>query len=152
MRWAIFVTVLHLLSGQFTTSEALAQASSVESDSRKDEGFKALTDLLKRNLADNSARWICIPSSKFFCSRVSCEMNRNYVTVLLDFTKQTYTRCDDTGCQSHPISHSYSGIYTYAYPASGAFFKAVNDGSSFVEAVSMGEGVFISYGRCNPNQ
>ncbi|MGD9729774.1 MAG: hypothetical protein AB7G68_06625 [Nitrospiraceae bacterium] len=155
MRLLLVISVFTVLNAITTNFMSLSQSPDIAlavgpfPDRKPEDGPDFLIDLLKQSLADRSTKWRCLPTSKFVCSPERCQPNYPNVTVLLDFLTKTYQRCDEKGsCDTHHLSHSNSGIYTFASPGAGAFIKIVNDGRSFMEVASLGTDTFISYGEC----
>ncbi|MEK6710862.1 MAG: hypothetical protein AABZ64_09815 [Nitrospinota bacterium] len=107
--------------------------------------------LYGKGLASRAPLWRCEPARKFACEREGCAEEGDRAWLALDFARGTYRRCDRRGCETHPMAHRVSGIFTLIDLAGGgAFLKAVNDGSAYVEAVSEKSGVVLSFGACAP--
>lgn len=110
--------------------------------------FDRTLDLQRRSLDQRAARWRCEPASLVHCSGRGCEPAQPSVWVLLDFGAKTYERCDQRGCDRYPIVITVSGIYTVVTLQGGAFLKALNDGSEFVDVASSGTALLANFGRC----
>lgn len=92
--------------------------------------------------------WYCSPTVKFYCERKGCKNIQPTVWVTLDFSTQSYGRCDKQGCDQYSMTSSVSGIYILAVAQGGTILKMMNDGSEFVEVVSLGTTTYISFGSC----
>jgi hypothetical protein len=107
--------------------------------------------LYGKGLAGRAPLWRCEPVRKLACGREGCADGRDLARVTLDFARGAYRRCDRKGCETRPMTHRVSGIFTLVEPGGGgAFLKAVNDGSEYVEAVSEKGGAALSFGACAP--
>jgi len=107
---------------------------------------------LFRGLPERALRWQCSPATKFQCTKEGCEAMQPTVWVTLDFQTSSYSRCDRKGCDRYEMRESVSGIYTSValVDRPGTLFKAVNDGSEFVEVITLGTTLMSSYGICSP--
>lgn len=113
---------------------------------RKD--LKELKSLYGKGMRQYSTKWLCDISAQFSCDKGECKKVRPAVWISIDFSTKKYQRCDTKGCDSRPLATSTSGIYTNIFFAPGTFFKAVNDGSEFVEVVSLGTAILNGFGKC----
>ena len=67
---------------------------------------------------------------------------------VVDFTRQTYSRCDQKGCDSYPASFHRSGAFTIIdVPRRGMVAKIANTGG-FLEVVTIGLDSLVSHGTC----
>ena len=111
--------------------------------------FQRLTDLMGRKLADRSSKWRCEITSQYVCNAKGCEQGQPTVWINVDFSANRYERCDIKGCDAYSMQTVVGGIYTtVALPKNGAFLRAVNDGSAFVEVTSLGRGTLSGFGQC----
>jgi len=110
------------------------------------------TGELFRGLPERALRWQCSPATKFQCKKEGCEAIQPTVWVTLDFQTSSYSRCDRKGCDRYEMQESVSGIYTFVslVDRQGTLFKVVNDGSEFVEVITLGTTLMSSYGSCSP--
>ena len=96
--------------------------------------------------------WQCEVSSKMNCMYGKCEpgaMASGRQWMVLDFTANTYARCDQKGCDVYRASRASSGAFTVVeLPGRGSFIKMSNDGSAFVDTATVGVGVVLSFGTC----
>lgn len=101
-------------------------------------------------LGERAQRWRCEPTARFGCSSAGCQALEFTVWVNLDFPARRYERCDSKGCDSYEMTYAVGGAFTTVTPlgARGFFLKAVNDGSEFLEVVSLGTAAHASFGRC----
>lgn len=113
-------------------------------------------------LYERSNRWRCDVKSKFLCFDHICrrfsvaddvgedgEKNTLY-WMELDFSKHTYARCDQNGCDLKEVGTSIAGAFTLIEPGDGAFMKIANGDGDFVDVATMGTGVATSFGVCVP--
>ena len=93
----------------------------------------------------------CTIAEKLACGRASgCKRIPVSVVIRLDVQNQTYSRCDAKGCDDYPSQFAPSGIFTVIdVPGRGMVAKMLGDGSEFVEVVTQGTGVIVSFGKCN---
>jgi hypothetical protein len=72
--------------------------------------------------------------------------------VILSFPAGRYERCDANGCDAYELTSATGGIFTTVTPGvhRGAFLKALNDGSEYVETVSLGTAIWTAFGACVP--
>ena len=107
--------------------------------------------LYGKGLAGRAPLWRCEPARKLACGREGCADERDRARVTLDFARGAYRRCDRKGCETRPMTHRVSGIFTLIdLGGGGAFLKAVNDGSEYVEAMSEKDGAALTFGACVP--
>ncbi len=110
-----------------------------------------LGDLFTRQMYDRAVRWVCPTLVKEVCAADGCDSATPTITIHLDFESSTYSRCDAQGCDTFTLPLlGASGIYTILEPARGTFFKALSDGSAFVEVATLGLSVHTAHGRCVP--
>ena len=113
-----------------------------------DAWLDAAGDLIARPLVQRGEKWECVPAHRFVCTLEGCERDSGRVSVRLDFAANTYARCDQKGCDTYPMLYSGSGIFTTARAHGGTFLKVLNDGSQFVEVVSLHLAIHQSFGKC----
>jgi len=144
----------HLLSAAALLLMSYAGWAS-DLDYLKDQVFKYLR-LEGPTLAQRASQWKCTPSSDFICIAKGCtlptEVVPGMVSVHLDFRKKTYTRCGDQGCDTYDrMIFSDSGSFTnVSLPYKGVFLKPANDGSEYVEIVTLLTNVYLKFGSCKP--
>lgn len=110
-----------------------------------------LVDLFSRQMDDRAVRWDCPTLVKEVCTSDGCESATPTITIKIDFEDSTYSRCDTRGCDTFSFLLPFpSGIFTIIEPAPGTFFKALSDGSEFVEVATAGLSVHTAHGRCIP--
>jgi hypothetical protein len=130
----------------------LAFAGSAGGQDPTDAEIRAMldesVDLGLRPLAQRGEKWECVPAHRFVCTREGCERDSGRVSVRLDFGANTYSRCDEKGCDTYPMLYSGSGIFTTARAHGGTFLKVLNDGSQYVEVVSLHLAIHQSFGKC----
>ena len=105
-------------------------------------------ELTARALYERAPRWRCAIVQQYHCTEHGCREVPPTVTIVLDFARRRYERCDANGCGRHSLSVRTGGIYTTLSPGPGTFLKVVNDGSRFVEVTSAAMETFTGYGRC----
>ena len=125
-------------------------------DSLSDD-LKLLTDLMARPLAARALQWECTPSVRYVCTPEGCEQNPYLVSVRLDLAEKTYARCDPpkfNACETYPMIFSADGIFTtFNQPSSGStFLKVLNDGSQYLEVVSLLISVHQNFGACRSSR
>lgn len=97
------------------------------------------------------AAWKCEPDSKFACGSEECSTRDPSVWIELDFKASEYSRCDDSApCDVYPMLTQSSGNFiNVTLPGQGGtMLKATSDASSYVEIVTLGTGVYLSFGSC----
>jgi hypothetical protein len=91
----------------------------------------------------------CEIASKYACSRSGCQENQITVWNIIDAQAGRFSRCDRKGCDHLEAGFSESGIYVNIWmPKKAMFAKLSLDGSDYVEVVSLGTNVLVSYGEC----
>ena len=91
----------------------------------------------------------CEITSKFACSPSGCVRNALGVWSLIDFDAARFSRCDRNGCDHYPMSQTASGVFTnIEVPGHGMLARVSHDGSQYVEVVTLGTDVLVSYGSC----
>jgi len=92
----------------------------------------------------------CDIGTKFACIAASgCNDNPPGVWNVIDFTTNSFSRCDKNGCDTYEMSPTRSGLYiSIDVPGHGMFAKMSADGSQYTEAVSLGTDVLVSFGSC----
>lgn len=94
----------------------------------------------------------CEIIDKHYCENAGgCKSVAPKVWNVVDFGRETYSRCDSQGCDEYPAQISQSGTFTIVdIPGRGTFAKLSADGASFVEVATLGTDVYVSFGRCSP--
>ncbi|OGL64895.1 MAG: hypothetical protein A3J27_13790 [Candidatus Tectomicrobia bacterium RIFCSPLOWO2_12_FULL_69_37] len=140
--------------GSLVFLAALLLASPAAADGIDLEPERAYGDALLlygKGLASRAPVWRCEPARKLACGRAGCADERDRAWVALDFPRGAYRRCDRKGCETRPMTHRVSGMFTLIdLKDGGTFLRAVNDGSEYSEAVSEKDGVVLSFGACLP--
>ena len=138
-----------------TVTLAVLSVSSVPAESpsppQVETDLEHALTLLDSSMSERGAKWRCHPTPRsFHCSKDGCNEVPDTVWFNLDFASLKYERCDMKGCDGYPMTSSTSGIYTIiSLPSnSGAFLKAVNDGSEFVEVTTLGTATWNYFGQC----
>ncbi len=91
----------------------------------------------------------CDISSRFACSPSGCVENTLGVWKLINFDAARFSRCDRNGCDNYSMSQTVSGIFmTIEVPGRAMLAKMTLDGSQYVEVVTLGTDVLVSYGSC----
>lgn len=146
MNWKGAVAAIVLLGS--ATGVPAAGQDSLSKD------LQVLSDLMARPLAQRGLRWQCVPSVRYVCTAEGCEHSPAVVSVRLDLSKRTYSRCEKEDCDSYPMTFSSSGIFTtFTLPGSGStFLKVVNDGSEYLEVASLQLAVHQNFGTCRPSR
>jgi hypothetical protein len=92
----------------------------------------------------------CSIDQKFSCGRSSgCEaVSPGGFYNLIDEERQTFSRCDEKGCDEYPAIFTRSGLFINITIVPGAFAK-LSDSRGLVEVVTLGLGVLVSYGTCS---
>ena len=105
--------------------------------------------MLGTALPTSAAPMRCDITKKFACNPGGCRETKGTIWNLVDFKAQRFSRCDKKGCDHYTISRSESGIYVnITVPDRAMFAKMSRDGSEYVEVVSLGTNVLVSYGSC----
>ena len=91
----------------------------------------------------------CEITSKFACSPSGCVENALGVWNLIDIDAARFSRCDRNGCDHYTMSQTTSGIFTnIEVLGHGMLARMSQDGSQYVEVVTLGTDVLVSYGSC----
>lgn len=91
----------------------------------------------------------CDITSKFACSPSGCVNNNLGVWNLIDLDAKRFSRCGESGCDTYDMTSSQSGVYVnFEIPRTGMLAKMAADGGQYVEVVTAGTGVLVSYGSC----
>ena len=97
-------------------------------------------------IADNLR---CDIVAKYACSAEGCEPNQLGMWNVIDLDGGEFSRCDRNGCDSYNAEISKSGLfYNIEVPGRGTMAKLAMDGTSFLEVVTLGTVVLISFGSC----
>lgn len=140
MRAFTLVIAATLLSALLSQSKA--------SDDLKDD-FKKIENLMAAALDKRAPKWRCQIERQYVCDVQGCIQQKPSIWLTLDFPKLEYKRCDTKGCDTYPLSVANSGIFTHVgYGWGGTIFKAVNDGSAFVEVATSGTSTYNGFGSC----
>jgi hypothetical protein len=92
--------------------------------------------------------WKCSSTRGFVCSEAGCVQGMPKISLAIDFSSKTLSRCDEKGCDDYPITVEAAGAFISAFYAPTAFFKAVSDGSSYMEVATLGLTTYTYFGRC----
>ena len=100
------------------------------------------------NIANAVTR--CTIFEKMICGQgKTCESIKNEIVIQLEFEKQIYSRCDAKGCDNYKAQFYPSGEYiNISVGERGVLAKLSRDGSSFVEAATIGNQILLSFGSC----
>ena len=91
----------------------------------------------------------CEIDAKFACGLSGCRESAVTVWNLIDIDALRFSRCDRKGCDHYAMSQTVSGAFTnIEVPGRGMIAKVSLDGSQYVEVVTLGTDVLISYGSC----
>lgn len=98
----------------------------------------------------NAAPIRCYPLEKYFCERgAGCKTIPPLTWVVVDFTANTYSRCDRNGCDTYSVEVSKSGMFLVAvHVQSGSVIKISADHTKFIEVVTLGTSSYTSFGNC----
>lgn len=95
--------------------------------------------------------YVCEGVQRFGCDDTNgCLASSLPITtwVEFDYSGNTYSRCDQAGCDVYtPVVSSSGEFLNIELPGRTAFAKIGPDGS-FTEVVSLGTLVMVTYGRC----
>jgi hypothetical protein len=106
-------------------------------------------------LSERSRRWRCEAEQKWGCGLPNgCErQDPRVVWLVLDLGRNTYQRCDQSGCDEYPAKVIERGIFTYIQPTDHPdSFVKVGLGDLFVEVAAQGVSVLNSFGTCKPQR
>ncbi len=143
-------TVPYLLLGIVTICLAVIHPPGVAaSDDEFPEELDRLSNLLRTPLSEAGAKWVCKAKQLQVCNVEGCRSQETETEARLDFLQKTYSRCDDNGCESYPMTYEQSGIFTVAQPDSrSAFLKVINDGSEYMEVATVWLDTYVFFGSC----
>jgi hypothetical protein len=133
---------------------ALVSASAVAADDLRlawiEEALKS--QHLWKAMAERAPLWRCSYDSRYSCDASGCRAFEGDGWSLIDFPQETYSRCDSKGCDAYPMTWATAGIFTSGTfgPGAGAFFRTVNNGSSYIEVMTMGVSSVNNFGQCFP--
>ena len=96
----------------------------------------------------------CDITEKNYCEKgQGCRPVDAKVWNIIELDRETFSRCGRSGCDEYPAHISRSGVFMIIdVPGRGVFAKQSIDGSSFVEVVTLGTTVYLSFGACSPTQ
>jgi hypothetical protein len=95
--------------------------------------------------------WRCERPSFFYCTPAGCKKKEYSISITVDFVRMLVARCDAKGCDSRAMQFTNSGIWTVIdRPGSATILKIRNDGTEFVEVVTLWSEVFTGFGACTP--
>lgn len=108
-----------------------------------------LASLIVLSSTPAMAQVTCTITSKFGCGPQGCKQGTPTIVVRIDEERQQYSRCDAKGCDDYAALFSRSGMFlNIAMPKNGAMAKMTEDGSSFVEIVTVMDVPIICFGTC----
>ena len=91
----------------------------------------------------------CEIEAKYACNSSGCRENAIAVWNLIDLDALRFSRCDQMGCDHYTITTSVSGAFmNIEVPGHGMLARVSHDGSQYVEIVTLGTDVLVSYGSC----
>jgi hypothetical protein len=96
--------------------------------------------------------YTCRFGNQHSCGPDSCRTSfgESRTHIELDFAQSRYSRCGGPSpCDSYIMSVTRSGVWLnldFSTGVQGA--KLLNDATVFIETVSIGDGVLVSYGKC----
>ena len=96
--------------------------------------------------------WRCDATRAVTCADGACNPGNPTIWLLVDFDAATYSRCDDKGCDLYPLNAMVSGVFINASYNPGAFFKALQDASQFIEVVTQQLQTITYFGACRIQQ
>lgn len=133
-----------------TLAIGLAAPTALGSDDALSQELRRMAELTARPLPSRGDVWVCTPRIGKVCAADGCDDAKPTVRVRLDFTRHTYSRCDEKGCDTYGSRVVSGGIFTTADLAGtgGTFVKVLNDGSEYVEVVTMFLAVQQNFGSC----
>ena len=118
-------------------------------------------------LSSASAKtWECKINEKHACNpEKGCSANTLGVTNYINFERKTYARCDRAGCDTYDAQFSQSGsfhniavadrvMFAKVWPnhhSQSAFWPYTSTSGKFMEVVTLGSTVLVSYGICTPH-
>jgi hypothetical protein len=92
----------------------------------------------------------CEVQSKQECQPTSgCNPAAMAVFNKIDLDRQTFSRCDSMGCDDYQATFTASGIFmNIDVVGRGLSAKLNTSDNSFLETASMGDIVYVSFGKC----
>ncbi len=91
----------------------------------------------------------CDIQSKMNCSPSGCSDNALGAWNLIDFDSSRISRCDKNGCDHYTMTVTRSGAYlNIEVPGRGILVKMREDGSDYLEVVTLGTIALVSHGTC----
>ena len=84
-----------------------------------------------------SAELRCEIRAKYACNLSGCRENAVTVWNLIDLDALRFSRCDQKGCDHYTITTGH-----------GMLARLSHDGSQYLEVVTLGTDVLVSYGSC----
>lgn len=94
------------------------------------------------------AAWRCMPTKVFRCKQSQCNEEKATIWIEIDFDKAEYRRCDQVGCSNFAFDFRPSGAFVTLIFSPGTLFKAMRDGSEFVEVVTYFTTTLNYFGSC----
>ena len=93
----------------------------------------------------------CEITTKHYCTADrGCSATSTPVFNRINFNRETYARCDASGCDEYDAVLRSSGIFTLIeVPGKDILAKMSRDGSMFVEVVTLATDVYVSFGSCS---
>jgi hypothetical protein len=93
----------------------------------------------------------CEVASKFSCGSDGCTpVDTGSAFNLINLNESTFSRCDRKGCDEYAATITRSGVYlNINLPERAVLAKLDMTGDKYVEVVTLGTAVLISFGRCN---
>lgn len=70
----------------------------------------------------------------------------------IDLDRRTFSRCDSLGCDDYQATFTTSGIFMNIDVVGRGLSAKLNiSDNSFLETASMGDAVYVSFGKCQAN-
>jgi hypothetical protein len=92
---------------------------------------------------------VCAVSTKYNCDPTGCRQIEAFTFSKIDASTSTYSRCDNKGCDDYHALLSQDGDYVeISLPQNGALAKVEVSSGFFLEVVTLGRGMLISFGNC----
>lgn len=92
----------------------------------------------------------CDIASKHRCDAAGgCVKVASSIWNIIDFPKQTLTRCDEKRCDTYPAQFAVSGAFiNVVLLQNGLIAKMSSDGAIFMEVATLTGTALVSFGSC----
>jgi hypothetical protein len=129
-----------------------AGAGNAQLSDRERQEWRQVLELRTNPLYERASLWRCDATIRFVCAEDGCT-RRSAIDAIrwieIDFARNLYSQCSAKDCKRRTALRRREGTYTVVEPAGESdFLKVLNDGTAFVETMTLGTSVHLAFGAC----